>query len=434
MTSTPAYAPPALADRASANFFIAAVIFALFVVAALVSAERKDITQGFDEVAHVSYVAEIQHTGSAWPDLEKMRLLDPRTFQFTDKANYLNHPPAFYALLAFAGPTLERHPAALLAHRLIDIVIAAVGFAALLGLALAARLPRYEFYAYAVPLACIPVLVPLAGAVNDDNLAFFGGALVLLGAWQALATGRSTWFALALAGVVAASWAKLTGLLLAAPMLGAVMAYLMWRRRLPWSWALAAIAIFVLAAAPYLEFMLRYGSPTPETPAQLALIRDGARAAGWTALPRKSFPGYAVYFIVAFIAEWMPTLSDRSVLNYAMLIVPVAALICALAGIALSARRIWRRTESPLDVIVLGGALAIAATFVIHLVYSYGRYTATGWLMDAYPRYYLPLIAIVPLAALSLLAAIETARWRNALLMFLIAGPVLFRLLAAPVG
>lgn len=59
MTSTPAYAPPALADRASANFFIAAVIFALFVVAALVSAERKDITQGFDEVAHASYVAEI---------------------------------------------------------------------------------------------------------------------------------------------------------------------------------------------------------------------------------------------------------------------------------------------------------------------------------------------------------------------------------------
>jgi hypothetical protein len=434
MTSTPAYAPHALADRATANLFIAAVIFALFVLAALVSAERKDITQGFDEVAHASYVAEIQHTGRAWPALERMRLLDPRTFRFTDKANYLNHPPIFYALLAFVGPNLEGHPGALLADRLIDIAIAACGFAALLGIALAARLPRYEFYAYAVPLACIPVLVPIAGAVNNDNLAFLGGALALLGAWQALATGRGGWFALALAGVVAAAWAKLTGLLLTAPMLTGVMAYLLWRRRLPWSWALIALAVFVVAAAPYLEFIQRYGSPTPETPAQLALISDGARAAGWTALPHKSFPGYVGYFVVAFFAEWMPTLNDRSVLNYAMLVIPAAAAICALAGTALSARRVWRHTESPLDVVVVCGALAIAATFVIHVIYSYGRYAATGWLMDAYPRYYLPLIAIVPLACLSLLGAIEAPRWRNALLGFLIVAPILFRLFGAPLG
>ena len=128
--------------------------------------------------------------------------------------------------------------------------MAACGFAALVGLALAARLPRYEFYAYAVPLACIPVLVPMAGAINNDNLAFLGGAFALLGAWQALATGRGGWFALALAGVVAAAWAKLTGLLLTVPMLTAIMAYLLWRWRLPWSWALAAAAVFVLAAAP----------------------------------------------------------------------------------------------------------------------------------------------------------------------------------------
>jgi hypothetical protein len=52
--------------------------------------------------------------------------------------------------------------------------------------------------------------------------------------------------------------------------------------------------------------------------------------------------------------------------------------------------------------------------------------SATGWLMDAYPRYYLPLIAIVPLACLSFLAAIESPRWRNGLLAFLVTGPVIF--------
>ncbi len=435
MSSTGTYAQSGqLAARAPGNALVAAAILGLFVLAAVVSAARKDITQGFDELAHVSYVAQIQHTGEAAPALETMRLLDPRTFQFTGAANYLNHPPMFYALLARLGPTLEGHPQALFVHRLIDIAIAALGFAALLGLGLAARLSREEFYAYAVPLGCIPVLVPLAGAVNNDDLAFCGGAIAMLGVWQLLTSGRETWLALALIGVVAAGWAKLTGLLLSAGLVSGVIAYLLWRKRLPVIWIAAAALVFALAVAPYFEYVLRYGSPTPETPAQIALLTDGARAAGWSGLPRHSFAGYVVYFIGAFVADWMPALGARSALNYAMLAIPVATLGCAGAGLALSLRRLMRRQETALDVIVGAGALAIGATFAIHVTYSYGRYAATGWLMDAYPRYYLPLVAIVPLAGLSLVAAIETPRWRNGLLVFLIAGPVIFRIFSAPLG
>jgi hypothetical protein len=435
VSSTPAYAEPAaLAPAATTNLVVAAVILALFVLSAVLSAARKDITQGFDEVAHASYVAHIQHSGDAWPALEQMRLLDPQSFQFTGRANYLNHPPIFYALLAGLGPTLEGHPQALLAFRLIDIALAAAGFGALLGLGLAAHFPRQEFYAYAVPLACIPVLVPLAGAVNDDNLAFLGGAVATLGVWQLDATDRTEWLAVALAGMAAAAWAKLTGLLLTATMVGAVMAYLLWRGRLRWSWTLAALGVLALAAAPYVIYFIQYGSPTPETPAQIALLQDGARAAGWADLPRKSFAAYIAYFVVAFVADWMPTLGARSALNYAMLAIPVAALGGALAGIACSLHRLWRRRETALDVVVLAGAAALAATFAIHVGYSYSRHLATGWLMDAYPRYYLPLAAIVPLAGLSLLGSIAAPRRRTALLAFLIAGPVLFRIIGAPLG
>jgi hypothetical protein len=427
-----------LAARAPGNTLIAAAILGLFVLAAVVSAARKDISQGFDEVAHVSYVAQIQHDGGAAPALPTMRLLDPRTFQFTGAANYLNHPPLYYALLAHLGPKLEGDPQALLAYRLINIAVAALGFAALLGLGIAARWSRLEFYAYAVPLGCIPVLVPLAGAVNNDNFAFCGGAIALLGVWQLLATGRESWLALALLGVVLASWAKLTGLLLTAGLVSGTIAYMVWRKQLPWTrtWIciVAVVLVFAIAAAPYVEFVLRYGSPTPETPAQIALLTDGARAAGWSDLPRQSFPHYLAYFIGAFVADWMPTLGARSDLNYAALVIPVEALGCALLGIGLSVRRLWRRHETALDAIVVAGTLAIGATFAIHVTYSYGRYVATGWLMDAYPRYYLPLIAIVPLACLSLLAGLETPRWRDALLAFLIAGPVLFRLFGAPLG
>ena len=435
VSSTPAYATPgALSAPVTTNFFVAAVILGLFVLSAGMSAERKGITAGFDEVAHASYVAHIQHSGDAWPDLKSMRLLDPQNFQFTGEANYLNHPPPFYDLLAGLGPRLEGRPQALLAHRLIDIAIASLGFAALLGLGLAARFPRHEFYAFAVPLACIPVLVPIAGAVNDDNLAFLGGAVATLGAWQLITTDRAGWLAVALLGLVAASWAKLTGLLLIGAMLGAVIAYLLWRQRLSWSTLMPIALAFALAAAPYIIYAVQYGSPTPQTPAQIALLQDGARTAGWADLPRKSFPAYIVYFVIAFVADWMPALGDRNVLQYSMLAIPVAALGCALGGIALSLRRLWRRQDSALDVVVIAGTVALVATFAIHVTYSYGRHLATGWLMDAYPRYYLPLAAIVPLAGLSLLAAVEAPRWRAALLAFLIAGPAIFRVFGAPLG
>jgi hypothetical protein len=439
VSSTGAYAPrpvraAALAADTTANPLIAAVILGLVMLAAILTAARKDVTEGFDELAHVSYVADIQTTGDAWPPLASVHLLDPHSFQFTGNADYLNHPPLFYALLAAMGPKLEGHPQALLAHRLIDIAMAAVGLAALLGLGLAAQFSRQEFYAYAVPLACIPALAPIAGAVNNDNLAFLGGAVATLGIWQLAATQRGGWLAVALIGVVAAAWAKLTGLVLVGAMVGTVVAYLLWRRRVPWSWMLAVMLAVALAAAPYAIYVLQYGSPTPETPAQIALITDGARAAGWADLPRKSFPDYLGWFVVAFVEGWMPALGARSALNYAMLIVPVAALACALAGFALSLRRLRRRRETALDVVVIAGALALAATFAIHVTYSYDRHLATGWLMDAYPRYYLPLAAIVPLAGLSLAAAIETPRRRAALLAFLIAGPVIFRIFGAPLA
>jgi amino acid permease len=93
-----------------------------------------------------------------------------------------------------------------------------------------------------------------------------------------------------------------------------------------------------------------------------------------------------------------------------------------------------RRTEKAIDVVVVASALAFVATFVIHGAFSCQRYVAMGWLMDAYPRYYLPLAAVVPLAGLSLLAALDHPRVRAALTGFLIAGPIVFLLLGAPLG
>jgi hypothetical protein len=97
-------------------------------------------------------------------------------------------------------------------------------------------------------------------------------------------------------------------------------------------------------------------------------------------------------------------------------------------------QRVAHEKAGPLDIVVAAGILAFAGTFLVHGIFSYELHTEFGWQTSAYPRYYLPLAAAVPLAGLSLLGAIQQPSARAMLLVFLIAGPVLFRILGTPFG
>src|SRR5260370_40915626 len=123
--NTPSHDQESIASAAS-NWRVCAFILLLFIVAATLSAMRKDVTRGFYEVAHASYIAYLQHSGETWPAFADMRLLDPSTFRFTGEANYLAHPSPHYLLLARLGPALEGHPQALLVHQLFKVPFAAV--------------------------------------------------------------------------------------------------------------------------------------------------------------------------------------------------------------------------------------------------------------------------------------------------------------------
>jgi hypothetical protein len=361
-----------------------------------------------------------------------MRMLNPATFRFTSEANYLDHPSPYYLLLARLGPNLEGHPQAIIAHRLLNVAFAAIGLAALMAIGIAANLPRLTLYAYIVPLSCIPALAPLAGSVNNDNAAFAGGGIATLAAFQLLATGRRSWLMAALGGVILASWAKFTALLLSGGLLAGVLLWLLWRGRLqPRSIMLIAIAALV-AAAPYIALLAQYGSPTPRTPGQIAMIKAGAMAVGWDGAERMPAFSFAAHFLSEFVLEWVPTLKPRNALNYSALAIPIVTVFCALAGVFLSVRRIAQGKPAPLHVLIAALALAFAGTFVVHGVFSYQLHTEFGWLTSAYPRYYLPLAALVPLAGLALLEAVKQSSARAVLLVFLIAGPVVLGITGAP--
>ena len=422
------------AFEAKANWRVCAFVLLLFVVAATLSAIRKDVTFGFDEVAHASYVAHLQHSGETWPAFEDMRMLDPSSFRFTGEENYLDHPSPYYVLLARIGPTLEGHPEAILLDRLFNVALVAIGLAALMAVGLVAKLPRLTLYAYVVPIVGIPLLAPLAGAINNDNAAFAGGGIATLAAFQLLSTGSRAWLMVALGGVILASWAKFTALLLVGGLVGGVLLWMLWHGRLPSRWVGPIAIAALLAIAPYVALLVQYGSPTPRTPGQIALIKSGALAIGWDRAERMTPASYAAHFVSEFVVEWMPTLKQRNALNYAALTIPITAALCALGGFLVAVQRIGCEKAGPLDIVVAAGILAFAGTFLIHGIFSYELHTEFGWQTSAYPRYYLPLAAAVPLAGLWLLGAIQRSSARAMLLVFLIAGPVLFRMLGTPFG
>jgi len=316
------------------------------------------------------------------------------------------------------------------------VAIGALGLLALLSLAASMKLEGLEFYAFAVSCAAAPVLAPLAGSVNNDNLCFAGGALTMLGAYLYVASQKRSWLIVACAGMLLAGISKLTGLMLCGGFLAALLVLTGMQqtvRRI--DIAIVAVSL-AAAAAPYLAFTLHYGSPVPNTPAQIELLQSGAAATGWGAEPRMGAATYTIVFLKSFLSEWMPSLKPRNDFQFALLVLPGATLAFAAAGTLLSWRaiRAGRRVSSDTDVLVAAGTLATVATLVVHIVFSYQRHLATGWMMDAYPRYYLPMIAIVPLAALTLANAVPSARVRSMLLTFLIAAPLVFGVFGAPLG
>jgi len=301
----------------------------------------------------------------------------------------------------------------------------------LMAIGAAAALPRLALYAYVVPLACIPVLAPLAGSVNNDNAAIAAGGVATLAAWQLLRSGSRGWLLATLGGVVAASWIKLTGLLLVGGLAGGILIWLLWRGRLPRPWLILIGVALLLAIAPYVAYIAQYGSPAPNTSGQIGMLKSVAHASGWDSQQRMPPAVYALHFMSEFVVGWTPTVTARGWLAHAVRAISILAAACAFAGSLISARRIARRKEDPIDILVVAGMSAFAATLLLHGIFSYQRHLAFGWMMDAYPRYYLPLAAIMPLAGLSLLASIKGPQSRALLAGFLIAAPVATLAIAA---
>lgn len=417
------------------------ILLVMLLLVALASVQRaltKPIDVGFDELAHTAYVAQLQTSDALWVDLEALRTLDAKTLNLTHGASYLNHPSFYYRLMAWAGPLIEGDRGALFVHRLMNIAIVLAGVWALLMAPMRAGWSTLQTYAYSFSIVSIPVLAPLAGSVSNDNLAFTGGALATWGAFRLFGAGPQAsqrWGLAALClGVLVAGLTKLTGLMLVggfALALGVLMAL---RGRLSLASLGCVVAAVGLASIPYAAFALAYGSPAPNTPAQAAMLLQGSIRTGWNAAPRLGPAAYVWHFLREFVLSWLPTLDNRSALNLAAGILPALVVAAALAGAGVAATRLRGPGGLKAPAAIAVSALsAMAGTFVVHIAFSYQRHLQTGWLLDAAPRYYLPLAAAVPIAVIVLTDALPR-RWRPWAVGLFLAEPVLFAVLATPLG
>ena len=384
--------------------------FLVYVCIVLAMALDAPFPNHFDELAHLSYVAAIAQHGLFDLDLNRMRLLSPRlSAGFTPDPTYLNHPPGYYLLLrpflpSDGWPTLET----VRVLQVLNACLSALAVACALGVGVLRRFEPRVLLAYSLMIVMTPVLWPIGGAINNDNLAYLGGGACVLGAQllQLQANSRSGKILL-VAGCTVAMLAKLTAAIMAAGFAG-IFIITLWRvsgKRPPGMFVLALLAAVGLACLPYLWFIALYGSPAPVTPAyrgvydQIAALfstHPDLHTHGWVAGQHLSIVGYSLQFMWWLLADWNPILGLKGPLSIAILLVPSAVLL--LAGTA------WLRNWRPAvgqDQVIFAGGIALAMVLPLHLAFSYKMYCATGAPpFDAVPRYYFPLaLTVLPVAA-----------------------------------
>jgi len=384
--------------------------FIVYVCIVLAMAFSAPFPNHFDELAHLSYVAAIARHGLAGLDLYTMRLLSPAlSAGFTSDPTYLNHPPGYYVLLwpflpSDGWPTLET----VRVLRVLNAGLSALAVACALGVGVLRRFEPRLLLAYSLMIVMTPVLWPIGGAINNDNLAYLGGAACVLGAQLLqLQVNPRSGRALLITGCTVAMLAKLTAGIMAVGF-AAIFIGALWRatgKRPPGMLVLGLVAAIGLACLPYLWFIAIYGSPAPVTPAYrgvydhiatLFSTHPDLHTHGWVVGQHLNLASYSLQFMWWLLADWNPILAMQGLLSIAILLVPSAVLL--LAGAA------WLRNWRPVlgqDQLIFAGGVALAMVLPLHLAFSYKMYCATGAPpFDAVPRYYFPLaLTVLPVAA-----------------------------------
>ena len=349
---------------------------------------------GNDELEHVSYAAHLQETGRLLPQFELQRTLRRDDFStWDDRPNYIGHPSPFYVLVARVLDRQLPPGRAVLAPRLLSLLLLACG----VGLALAAgaravRRDRLALGVTCLAIAACPELLTVSAMVTNDSLAVLGGALAC---WGLAARPRQLGHDVAAgAGLMLALWAKPNAGLEVGLMLAAMLAlHPAGRGRL----ALAGVLGGCLGAAPTLPILLTYGAVVPVTAEGVWLMASVPEPAE-----------YLPVFLLNLGNTWGFLRTGAWPLPGVVPALTAGVVAAMLACAGHGAWRAWRLGRPP---VAAAGMIAFLAVLPVH--YGFAATRLGGSIPAASFRYDLPLW---PALALGLGSAVMLARrpWQRA--------------------
>lgn len=410
----------------------------VYVARALAVAMAAPFPVPFDEHAHQSYVLHLAAGPPLFPDLDAMRLVDLAAFdQWLDQRNHLNHPPGYYWLMALLAKPLTPGPAMVLVLRLANVALSSGAVAVTLWMAARSGWSPAAQLSFMALVVFVPMLPVLGGIVSNDNLALLGGVVCCAGAFVLL-QGERGWrpWCLMAVGLFLAALAKLTAGLLCGFLVAIVVAMIVWQRGFGAlsRRGLCALAVSAgLAGVPYLAFWLSHGSPAPITEGLQALLDSRLAEHGAAPYQRLSPGAYLVHFLTSLLVYWPPgTPSSR--VELALLAAPLVTLALCLGGVVLAFRAPRALSFDPTRGLVACGALALIGLMLVHLAFAYALHVETGWYRAVHPRYYFPVLPILPAAFALLVTQTRSSPGSNWLAGIGITATIGYGMLAGVAG
>lgn len=393
---------------------LALVLAVLLLATSWFYAHKVPIGDPPDEWAHLSYIAEIANGHHLIPNYMQSVVLN------SGAPNYLSHPPLYYTVEGLFGRLLHWDPQRdYTRYRELSSLWVALGL--YFWVLACGEFGLDRICTIGVTAACfaIPMFTYLAGAVNNDNLCYFGIALFFYGFGLLQNRITAAPYVVAL-GTLVVFLTKATGALFLTMFL--LTWVLLAPKQIKWwlrdrSTRNAIMGVVILLALYYVPTLIAYHTPFPHAgTAQLAVIAPHP-ALTFTQFP-KAFAGLMVERLPIIFAQvsWAPIPAKLFKWFYLMLAIPLLAWL------------VWRPFATPSWQRNLGDAFLIAllVTLLVNLWLSWQAYRIFGQIPGVQPRYY-----NYALPGLFVIAFMENARVRVLRRILLIAFVLLAVIFAA---
>ena len=365
-----------------------ALIVTAFVAVTIGIALRYPFPSPFDELAQLSVVrAQFEHP-DLFADTRRYLMLDSGApAQWTDKANYLNHPALYYLGLA---PLLQFGDDVVIT-RAANVILAVIAMIATIAAGYRVLSTRFERIVFAVAAVSFPKAALIGGMINNDNLALVAAALVFAGL-----TGAPGATLLIAGGLALAGWTKLTALIALAMVVAAKILLdantplnkraAVWTRQ-----TLFAGFGVAVGCLPFLVNLALTG--------QLFHVNTDVYGVPPDARPAASFAQYLWFFLSEIVSKWPAAeASLPQPVGIVLILVPLF-----LAAIGLS---VDRRVRT-IGLAYLAGTLGMLC---VHLAFGWQSFQSIGDQTIAQTRYYNVLWPGIAFAGAAAVAHLRRSR------------------------